>query len=148
MHRARGVILLQVDMATYGRDSWALTSLGVWRDQSLHRTEKSAEFVKSKQREARRSMLSPSNSVNSSQTSLPKGDSSGSKGKVETEDSLSIRKVDTRSIHEQGASLEPPRESIGNSISGVKSRMLLDASSAEGGTQDAPAGMAIEEMES
>lgn len=44
-------------MVTYGRESWALTNLGAWRNQSLQRTNKSNDFVKSKQREARRAML-------------------------------------------------------------------------------------------
>lgn len=43
-------------MATYGQSSWALTSLGAWRNNSL-RTENSAQFVKSRQREARRALL-------------------------------------------------------------------------------------------
>lgn len=43
-------------MATYGQASWALTSLGVWRSNSLT-TENSAQFVKSRQREARRALL-------------------------------------------------------------------------------------------
>lgn len=46
-------------MATHGQESWALSSLGAWRDQSLSASEegKSAAFIKSKQREARRAML-------------------------------------------------------------------------------------------
>lgn len=46
-------------MATHGHNSWALTSLGAWRDQSLSLSGEatSAEFIKSRQREARRAML-------------------------------------------------------------------------------------------
>lgn len=43
-------------MATHGQQSWALTSLGAWRDRSLS-TEKSLEFVKRRQREAKRALL-------------------------------------------------------------------------------------------
>lgn len=43
-------------MATHGQSSWALTSLGAWRNNSL-RTENSAQFVKSRQRQARRELL-------------------------------------------------------------------------------------------
>lgn len=43
-------------MATYGQTSWALTSLGAWRDKSLA-TGNSAEFVRNRQREARRAFL-------------------------------------------------------------------------------------------
>lgn len=146
----RGLILVQVDMATYGRDSWALTSLGVWRDQSLHGTEKSAEFVKSKQREARRTMLSLSNSMKS-RPPLLRGNTSNCESTMDTKDS-SLSKVDTRSLDKQCAISDPRRESIGNSISDDESGRLLEASSAGGGTcfvtQDAPADMAVEEMES
>ncbi|CAN0130154.1 unnamed protein product [Ectocarpus sp. 12 AP-2014] len=49
----------QVDMATYGHQSWALTNLGAWRSRSLGASGegKPAEFVKSRQREAKRAML-------------------------------------------------------------------------------------------
>lgn len=43
-------------MATYGQTSWALTSLGAWRHKSLA-TGNSAQFVKYRQREARRAFL-------------------------------------------------------------------------------------------
>lgn len=43
-------------MATHGQESWALTSLSAWRDRSLG-ADNSAEFVKSKQRNARRALL-------------------------------------------------------------------------------------------
>lgn len=46
-------------MATHGHQSWALTNLGAWRSQSLGASGdgKPAEFVKSRQREAKRAML-------------------------------------------------------------------------------------------
>lgn len=46
-------------MATHGHKSWALTSLGAWRDQSLSSSGdgNSSAFIKSRQREARRAML-------------------------------------------------------------------------------------------
>lgn len=46
-------------MVTHGQKSWALTSLGAWRDQSLSSSDegKSSAFVKSRQRNARRAML-------------------------------------------------------------------------------------------
>ncbi|CAN0560999.1 unnamed protein product, partial [Ectocarpus sp. 12 AP-2014] len=49
----------KVDMATYGHQSWALTNLGAWRSRSLGASGegKPAEFVKSRQREAKRAML-------------------------------------------------------------------------------------------
>ncbi|CAN0129560.1 unnamed protein product [Ectocarpus sp. 6 AP-2014] len=49
----------KVDMATHGHQSWALTNLGAWRSQSLGASGegKPAEFVKSRQREAKRAML-------------------------------------------------------------------------------------------
>eukprot|EP00903_Cladosiphon_okamuranus_P006529 g6380.t1 len=49
----------KVEMATHGHESWALTSLGTWRDRSLGASEpgKSAAFLKNRQREARRAML-------------------------------------------------------------------------------------------
>eukprot|EP00752_Nemacystus_decipiens_P003976 g3641.t1 len=49
----------KVDMATHGHASWALTSLGAWRDRSMSASgdAKSAAFIKSRQREARRAML-------------------------------------------------------------------------------------------
>ncbi|CAB1112517.1 unnamed protein product [Ectocarpus sp. CCAP 1310/34] len=49
----------KVDMATYGHQSWALTNLGAWRSQSLGASGggKPADFVKSRQREAKRAML-------------------------------------------------------------------------------------------
>ncbi|CAN0171391.1 unnamed protein product, partial [Ectocarpus fasciculatus] len=49
----------KVDMATHGHQSWALTSLGAWRSQSLGASGEGrpAEFVKSRQREAKRAML-------------------------------------------------------------------------------------------
>ncbi|CAM9167043.1 unnamed protein product [Choristocarpus tenellus] len=46
----------KVDMATYGRQSWALTDLGGWRAQHLV-TQQSPEFVAQRQRDARRAML-------------------------------------------------------------------------------------------
>lgn len=49
-------MLIQVDMATYGQTSWALTSLGAWRHKSLA-TGNSPEFVRNRQREARRAFL-------------------------------------------------------------------------------------------
>ena len=43
-------------MATYGQSSWALTSLAAWRNNSLS-SDRSAQFVRGRQREARRAML-------------------------------------------------------------------------------------------
>ncbi|CAM9725498.1 unnamed protein product, partial [Ectocarpus sp. 8 AP-2014] len=49
----------KVDMATHGHQSWALTNLGAWRSQSLGASGegKTTEFVKSRQREAKRAMM-------------------------------------------------------------------------------------------
>ncbi|CAM9949148.1 unnamed protein product [Scytosiphon promiscuus] len=50
----------KVDMATHGHRSWSLTNLGSWRSQSLPSPGDgggSADFIKSRQREARRAML-------------------------------------------------------------------------------------------
>lgn len=71
MHRSDPVLLLlsspsirtlrqqKVDMATHGHQSWALTNLGAWRSQSLGASGegKPAEFLKGRQREAKRTML-------------------------------------------------------------------------------------------
>lgn len=51
-----GILIWQVDMATHGQSSWALTNLNGWRSSSLS-TENSAGFLREKQREARRALL-------------------------------------------------------------------------------------------
>lgn len=77
-------------MVTHGQQSWALTGLGSWRDRSLNtgllNTEKSAAFVRARQREAKRAMLgtlaaAPMNSetgpLSGAPASLKDGGSSG-----------------------------------------------------------------------
>lgn len=75
-------------MATHGQKSWALTSLGAWRGQSLSSSDggKSSAFVKSRQRDARRAMLGATGAATAAATTAGSSSSTTTDASMEEEE--------------------------------------------------------------
>lgn len=115
-------------MVTHGKKSWALTSLGPWRDRSLQQTKKPNDFVKSKQREARRAMLLGGCVSHASFLRA-------NRSTVDTADPPSLGK-DGSVVTQLGVLLEPPGESSG-SVDGAKSNAVHATDVADMTVEDA-----------